>query len=372
MAHLGGTIRPAILIGAAILFRLTAFWMPPHFTDDLYRYRWEARTALAGVNPYSVNGYDARVAHLRDEYWEKLDGKDFKPVYGPLLETVQVAAYRVGGGSLRGMKVGACLAEAILAWLLWRRLTGWRWALWGWCPLPVVEFWGMGHHDAWTVLFVFGALFAWEGQRFVRAMTLLGLAAATKYWPLLLLPWFARRRPAVAPLALLVLGLCWWPWHTDVSENLRYMGGYIGGWRNNDILFGAILWIAGDYEPAKYAGMLAIAASSLAAAGWARTGAAALATIGLTILLVSASVQPWYLTWLLPLAALTPSWPLALWAALTPILYAVLIRWRAEHVWEGVSPSRWAVYLPVLALQVLQLRDSISLRWRNLRGGNPR
>ena len=37
------------------------------------------------------------------------------------------------------------------------------------------------------------------------------------------------------------------------------------------------------------------------------------------------------------------------WAALAPLHYVALIRWREEHVWDGVSAWRWAVYGPVLA-----------------------
>ncbi len=74
-----------------------------------------------------------------------------------------------------------------------------------------------------------------------------------------------------------------------------------------------------------------------------------------TILAFSANVHPWYVCWLLPLAVFRAPFVLGTWAALAPALYVVLIRWRAEHVWDGVSPMRWCVYLPVGAAIVLQL-----------------
>src|SRR5258708_6110160 len=36
-----GEIRGRFILGFALLFRLTAFCIPPLFSDDLYRYRWE-------------------------------------------------------------------------------------------------------------------------------------------------------------------------------------------------------------------------------------------------------------------------------------------------------------------------------------------
>ena len=45
------------IVGAAVLFRLTAYAIPADFTDDLYRYRWEARLQAA----------EAELARVRTE-----------------------------------------------------------------------------------------------------------------------------------------------------------------------------------------------------------------------------------------------------------------------------------------------------------------
>ena len=255
------------------------------------------------------------------------------------------------------MKLGACLAELGLCWLLWQWVEEkWRWMAWGWCPLGIVEFWGMGHHDAVMAALAVGAVYLAEKRRWPWAYLLLGLAGATKYWPLLLWPAFVRlggRRWAWVTLA--AFGLCWWPWATDVSENLKYMGGFVGGWRNNDVLFGAILAAAGSLDAAKRVSMILIVLGSLGAGLWARTAREAYWVVALTILLVSANVHPWYLTWVMPLTVFGWPWPMLVWGALAPIHYVVLIRWRSEHVWEGLNSWRWAVYLPVLAVLMVQI-----------------
>ena len=155
MCRLQGGIRPTFLLGWALVFRLTAFCMDPLFSDDLYRYRWEGRVAAAGLNPYDHRPAGPGLGALLEE---RVDGKDFKPVYGPLLETLQWGLVVLGGGSLLAMKLGACLAELGLCWLLWQWVEEkWRWMAWGWCPLGIVEFWGMGHHDAVMAALAVGA-----------------------------------------------------------------------------------------------------------------------------------------------------------------------------------------------------------------------
>jgi hypothetical protein len=307
-----------------------------------------------GLNPYEHRPAEAGLAELLEP---RVDGKDFKPVYGPLLQSVQLAMVWLGGGSLAAMKLGACVAELGICWLVWKWTGGgWRWAAWAWCPLGIVEFWGMGHHDAWLVALGLGAAWLAERERWPGAYALLGLAAATKYWPLLLWPALVklggRRWAWVTPAVFLA---CWAPWWTDVSENAKFLGGFVGGWRNNDSLFGAILWAAGSFDAAKRVSLGLIAAGALGAAVWARTARGAFAAVAITIFLVSANVHPWYLTWVIPVAAVEANWVLLSWGALAPVFYTTLLRWRAEGVWDGVNAWRWAVYVPVGGLLVLQL-----------------
>lgn len=324
--------------------------------------RWEGKVAAAGVNPFDMRPAEAAAERFRDETWPLVDGKDFKAVYGPLLQSLQMALFRIGGGRLWAMKLGACAAELAILFLLlqWLRLRGlpdWRLAAWAWSPLAAIEFWGMGHHDAVMMALVVACLVAAETRRWPVAGSLLGLAGATKFWPLLLagalvrLAWKDRGWVAAGACAAACFGsfaLCWWPWWTDVSENVRFLGGFVGGWRNNDILFGALLLAAGSYEEAKRIGLGLIGAAAAGVALGAPRMEHAAWAVPVVILLVSANVHPWYLTWLLPLAVLRWPLPVLLWGALVPLHYAVLIRWRAEGVWDGMSDWRWVVYGPVI------------------------
>src|SRR5438046_9978926 len=47
----GVSVRPAWIIGAAILFRLTFWPLYPALSDDVFRYRWEGKLQAARGNP---------------------------------------------------------------------------------------------------------------------------------------------------------------------------------------------------------------------------------------------------------------------------------------------------------------------------------
>ena len=138
------------------------------------------------------------------------------------------------------------------------------------------------------------------------------------------------------------------PYVTKATENAQFLSGFVGGWRNNDSLFGILLLFAGgDLYTAKYAafGLLAAAWTWLSWRPWPLERIALWGIVAL--LLVSANCHPWYLTWFAPLLALYPHSSLLLWMSIAPLFYQVRIAWDALGVWDGSTPERWWVYAPV-------------------------
>src|SRR5207237_8802344 len=131
-----------------------------------------------------------------------------------------------------------------------------------------------------------------------------------------------RRRPRGWLCCLIprpVLGLATLPYFTStvrgsgIDESLRYTSGFLGGWRNNDSLFGVLLWAArNDYYLAKKFAfaIVCIAVAAVIAQRWPpERGALTVITV---LLMVSANCHAWYLTWILPLLVLCPVPPLLL------------------------------------------------------------
>jgi hypothetical protein len=354
-----------LLLGAALLFRLTVWPLFPALSDDVFRYRWEGVLQNKGGNPYQARPNDPHWAGLRDATFLSVPGRDFKAVYGPLIQLEQRAmdwsAARLSPDPFRQafwFKLPAALfdlgAITALGFLLRvRALPLDRLLIYAWSPLPVVEFWATGHHDSMVVFLLLASLLAANSGRWNWSCAALALAAAAKLWPALLLPiWIRRggwRGLWVVPLAAIALAAPYWDsrW-MNIEENARFLSGFLSGWRNNDSLFAAVLWIAGGdvYAAKKLA--LAIAAVAVGVVTWLRWPIErAILTAIAVLLAVSANAFPWYLTWFLPLLAIHPSPGLLLWTALAPIGHIPVIAWMASQQWNGSLPSRWWEYGPV-------------------------
>ena len=351
-----------VITGLAL--RLIAFPFPQTLSDDPYRYHWEGRAQAQGVNPYVT---PPGAAQARVPVPEATAG------YGPVLELLEHANYRVAAalssgldGQVFWMKLHPVVFELATLALLYT-LPATQLATYAWCPFPIVEFWWNGHNDAVAIFFLVAALQLGQRNRWSLAFAALGLATGSKWWPVLLLPafLFRHRQPgalAAFGTALMVPALPYLTGDvTPILENARRMSGFLGGWRNNDSLFGAVLWLSGgDVYRAKWmaGGLVLLAAIGLARLPLYRS---ALATIT-ALLLLSANCHPWYLTWFVPLLAFVESTPHLLWLGLMPICYIVLPDWWLLQSWQGLRPERWLVYLPVFLSAVGRWQGHVRLQ----------
>jgi hypothetical protein len=368
--------KPAFkfIIAAAIVYRITVWPLAFPSTDDAYRYRWEGKLQSYGGNPYAARPADAEWKFISDSTYGHVGLKDFKAGYGPAWEMISAATYRIVSAFVSDefrqtfwFKVPAALADLGVIWVVVALLRAYgmpenRVLVYAWSPLPVWEFWANGHNDAVAVLaVVLAILWAVRGRPW-RASAALAMAVAVKLWPLVLLPAMMRGGVRARHLALWapILTLIAFPYWTDVEENIRFMSGFVGGWRNNDSIFGAILWLLRDLYHAKYAAFALIGALSLLFAVRSPDFVRASVWTIVALLLIASNCHPWYLTWFLPLLAVVPSAGLLLWTASVPMFYSVWPGWIATGIWDGVTPTRWLVYAPVFLLVAAR---AIYSRW---------
>ncbi len=359
----------------AVVARLLFLTQGPALSEDLFRYRWEGRVQAAGMNPYFVAPMDAEAAFLRDRTSPEITGRSVRAGYGPLWEIIEREALRLAAWieprntnhQLLWMKVPSlagdlCVLALLFALLRSHSLPWQRVLVWAWCPLTWIEFWGEGHMDSLLIGLLIAALLAARRERWALAGLLLTAGGLIKWWPFLLLPIFAlnpigqwrgvRWRVLFAGIPLAVLTA--WPYATLSRElwsrNAAYMAGFLGGWRNNDSLFGVIWYLSGQNgDLAKRISLVALGLLVLIACCWRAPLERVVLGFVAGMLLLSANVHPWYMAWMVPLLAVDPWVAGFVWVALMPLAYVVLDGYRSTGVWQGSTGLRWFIYVPVFA-----------------------
>jgi hypothetical protein len=329
----GPAARSLVLIGA-VLLQLAALGAGPSSSDDVYRYVWDAKVQLAGVDPYRHPPTAGELDRLRSTAlfytgkpgcpWVLPDGRcsrvnrpQVRTIYPPVAEGAFALA-RLGSlgrsdGPFPLQVFGALGALAVSLLLLGSARTRgdppWQAALWAWCPVTAVELANNGHIDWLAALLTAAALLTYRARRPGWAGALLGAAVATKLYPALVLPALLRRQPLrVIGAAAGVVALSYLPHVLAVGTRVvGYLPGYL---REENYTSGGRFLLLARVLPHS---LLTLAALTilLVVAAWAarraepdRPERAALLLVGAGLLIATPSYS-WYAVELLVLVAMT-------------------------------------------------------------------
>ncbi len=377
---------------AALASRAALLPLPP--SDDVHRYVWEGRVALAGHNPYLSAPDAPELAALRDEHWAGINNRDHRAIYPP---TAQIC---FAGGALlthdparfKLLLVGAELAALGLLWA-WRRRAGRgeQALIYALCPIPMLAIAREGHLEGLTVLGL--ALWLWASERRAQATTGavlggvgLGLAIGTKVVPLLLVPWWiccllrqqpselesrrwgsaARRcgRGLAALLGVLLLpAAAYWNAGLEMVAPLRNFATEFHNLDATREWLRAAVGVSGAESLIR----ATIVGLALTAGLWARGAATAMLWVVGAVLILAPTLHPWYGVWIAPALAATPH---GLWLALLVLLglaYEGDAQRDAGGVWfmpQWVGPAiHGAFYVCAAALAVRSLwRGNVAAR----------
>jgi alpha-1,6-mannosyltransferase len=346
-----------VVIGVGLVARCAFAGHEP--SNDVFRYLWEGRVQLHGVNPYSTPPADPSLTYLRDAGFEEINHPEWTAIYGPAAQGL-FAAIALLSPTVLVWKIVVLLFDLGVIWLLTRLLVArGQSPLWvvgyAWNPLVLWSFAGAAHLEVVVTLALIAALLALERGRAVLAGLALGVGVLVKATSLVALPllFLPRWRPRALAAFLFIVVVGYLPYAGagwGLFDSLTRFGGEM---RFNDfpgLVFGGLL---GPME----LGLLAVVAISLVVLWlWSRRthpvdGATML--LGVSILVLP-TVHPWYGA---PLAACNSSTRSAAFFVLTVSLVFAL-ETAAQEVatkeWTEPGWVRWAVYGPFLIAAAME------------------
>ncbi len=314
-----------LILGFAVLFRLLLLPTPPVLSSDIFRYVWDARVQASGINPYlsTPADFDSQEAR-KDPLFQQQNRPFARTIYPPLAQAAFRAVRVVAGESVTAMKglmlLGDLAGVVILMQLLGTLgLPRGRVILYAWHPLTVFEVAGSGHVDALALPCILLAILALQRRQHVTPGVALGAATLVKIFPVLLLPaFFGRRRWPMLLGCGATIFLGYLPFLPGAGfQVLGHLPRFLADPAEmfNPSLMGLVVLLLSPFIHApvywaSWIGRLAL----LFTLAWLTTRAAAkpqdlLAHIWVVagaITLLTLTLHPWYLLWLLPLLAIQP------------------------------------------------------------------
>lgn len=383
----------------AILFRLVLLPCVPFLSDDIYRYLWDGHVQLQGVNPY-VHAPDApELEAIRTPWHSLVNNPSVSTIYPPFAQWV-FSVGALAGGSILTLKLlwtiadlAACLLLGLVARRTGRSVRA-TLILFAWSPLMVVETAWSGHFEALGICLIALLLYlalpapgaeadvanpSWEGRADPGAGvegggspsaragwrrmapwamgTVLALVTLTKFAPIVALPALARRygvRLLVACIAVLIA------FHLPYAEAgtalWTGLATYAEHWRAYEGAFAVIeAVLPGPMAPRYLSAVLVFAVVAWATFRRLDAEQALFWILGAGLLL-SPTLHPWYVLWVLPFAALRRNRAWVLLSGLAFVTYWGLGPYLETGEWPRPLWSRLVLWLPFYGLLLWDAR----------------
>ena len=348
-----------LIIGAAVLLRLL-LWPAP-VSDDVNRYVWEGRLVMHGENPYAAPADDPRWESYRDDRWEAMNHRNLPTAYPPGIQWVMAATTAVWD-HVHAFKLLALAGDVatllLLLALVRRQRVPLRWAgFYAFNPVVLIAFAAEAHFDSlMTAALLASLLAALQEKR--SAWGWLGVAIQLKVICIIIVPLFLTRRLWKGAWWLLpVLLLPTLPFLEGLFEWVSGVGSFALGGSFNAPLYSLAAFFGIEHARPLVMFVFAISAGMIVIRRWRGMDLIDATLWMLAALLVcSPVVHFWYLTWLLPLVVLRPSFA---WTTVSITIGAYFIAWwTQDHAgWWGFGHRITAmVWLPWLVAWLLQNR----------------
>ncbi len=361
-----------MVLGFALLFRLTVLFSPPHQSEDVYRYIWDARVAASGISPYAHPPNAPELESLRDDrIYPMINSKPYVTAYPPLSQVLFRTSYGLFGPNITAMKAVFGLLEFAAVLIAWRLLVLWGRGmqpllLMAWNPFFIFEFSHSGHSDsAMIFLALLSVYLLARGKRAWSAVAYAG-AVLAKLHPALWFPLYLRRAGWKPMLAGLAAGIGVMAVYFDAASLIRYgksLSLYFKLFEFNASIHYLVRFFgrrafdeSWDKAIGPYLGALLVVIALLIFRKFPLRDARDLLHAGFWLmtadLCLATTVHPWYLSW----AALAlPFFP-----------YAFMICWTgacflsyAAYAHHPVFEPAWVLlleYLPVYGLMAWEIR----------------
>lgn len=366
-----GSSSLTTIVVVGVLLRAFFLGHDPLLSDDVYRYLWDGRVQVAGDQPYGVAPADPRLDHVEEQWEERVrefvNHPDIPTVYPPLLQLLYAGVAKLGGGLVL-WRVVLLFFDIGIALVMIRALRSrgrnpsWV-VLYLWHPLPVVETLWSAHAEGVAVFFLLAAVTALQLGRGLLGAAALALGGAAKLLPFGLIPFLARRFGWTTVLvAGVVTVIPLVPYmQVDLAAATEGLNKYAERWYFNDVLYRFLGYAIGiDPEDRTLTSTQILRKAMQAAwvvvclwAAWRlRDPFRAALWVTAAFVVLTPTLQPWYLLWLLPFAIVTGSRAGYLITVTVLMSYVVKVGHLETGVWFESTIVRLMEYLPVLGVLI--------------------
>ena len=355
----------------AVVFRVCGLIGGPFFEDDFNRYLWDGYRFATTGTPYGAAPeaffVDPAVPAAFHGILDGINHPELPTIYAPTTQLIFLLGYWLQPGSVTALQLILILVDLTAIVLLLRLAPARNVMLYAWCPLVIKEIAFTAHPDGVGVCLLLAAIVLARNRRWRSGAVCLGMAVGTKIFALALGPLVlvgASLRHWV--LFVVTLAALYTPFVVSGDTDLESLQVFAREWEFNSAAFGLLTTALRRFDATLVLGLMYAAFWVCYAVKFARISPHAIPRgdwLYGVLLAVSPVVNPWYLLWLLPFAAIFPSaWA---WTASAAVLLSYVtginlndysLQSYQQPTW--VRPLEYGLIFLALAYDLIHRRSS--------------
>ena len=355
----------------AVAFRLCGLVGGPFYEDDFYRYLWDGYRFATTGTPYGAAPeaffVDPGVPAAFQSVLNGINYPELPTIYAPVTQFIFLLGYWLQPGSVTVLQAILIAIDLVAVGLLLRLAPARNVMLYAWCPLVVKEIAFTAHPDGVGICLLLAAVVLARHRRWWIAAGLLGLAAATKTFALVLAPLvLVRARLRHWLLFAATAAAVYLPFVVLGGTDLLSLQVFARDWEFNPAVFGLLRTIVPPFEARLVLGLVLAVFWGWYCLRYARGAGAQGIPRGDwlfgVLLALSPVINPWYLLWLLPFAVVFPSfWA---WTASMAVLLSYITGLNLpDYTLQPYEQPVWARGLE-FGLILLALAADVAVRRR--------
>ncbi|MBT4352383.1 hypothetical protein HOD20_07655 [archaeon] len=304
-----------IMIFFAIIFRITMLFCAPSLSDDIYRYIWDGKMQLNGINPYQYAPNAPQVSHLVDDQHRGINHKSIPTIYPPISEFIFFISYRISG-SILFFKIVFVIFDLLIMYIIYlilklKNIDLKNLIIYAWNPLLIIEVAGTGHNDVIAIFFMMASIYLLLIKKETLSIFALTLSFLSKFFPIFLFPIFYKylKNKFIILISIPIVILSYLPYFIDPKLLFKGLLAYSKDWEFNGFIYSIIkkivLQFTGDprFMTRAILGIILIGIVGYLFF-YSKNFIGSIMITLTSFLLLTPTFLPWYVLWIIPLIAL--------------------------------------------------------------------
>ncbi len=351
------------LILLSALTQLSFINFEPIGSDDIYRYMWDGKVQVNGINPYLYKPIDKELNELHSNILPtKMNFKEMRTVYFPLSQWLFYVGYKISGENFWAYKILIFISIITTIFLLYKillklKLENKRLLFFILSPLIYFQFSLDGHLDAYGLPLLISSLYFYiNGKKLISAV-FLGLSFSVKPIAVVLIPiFFLNENSFSDKIKFLIVNL-----FSFLIQFIPYVFSsnpfeaffiFSKNWMYNGFIFTTINSFFHNNQLSRLITWLLLLISLLPIY-FSKIELIKKIYFAITLMIIfSPVVHPWYLIWvlvLIPLVDLTSGFYLVSAISLTSITIYI---YKMTGVWKDFYLVQMIEFIPTILLMI--------------------